>query len=63
MGFAFGAFAVVVGPGGGAAFQPRKPGEVEHPQEPAVVVPGWSLLRVRCRVPALRACTTGRRGC
>ena len=40
MGFAFGAFAVVVGPGGRAGFQRREPGEVEDAQQPAVVAAG-----------------------
>jgi hypothetical protein len=39
-GFPLAAFSVVVGPGRGAGFQRRKPGEVEDPQEPAVVTPG-----------------------
>ena len=34
VGFTFGAFAVVVGPGGGAAFQGGEAGEVEDAQEP-----------------------------
>jgi hypothetical protein len=33
-------FSIVVGPGRGAGFRRRKPGEVEDPQEPAVVTPG-----------------------
>lgn len=40
MGFAFKAFAVVVGPGGGAGFQGREAGEGEDPEEFPVVAAG-----------------------
>lgn len=40
VGLAFTAFAVEVGAGGGAAFQGRESGEVEHAQKPAVVAAG-----------------------
>jgi hypothetical protein len=50
MGFAFGAFSVVVGPGGRAALQRRKPRQIENLQEPPVIAPGTVVVaRLRYR--------------